>query len=113
MNYKEQRPWGSFENLLDSEICKVKQIIIKPNQAPSYQFHFKRSEVWVVVQGEGLLTLDDNDEAVHTGSIIEVPIKMKHRIRNTSAVDLIFIEVQLGNYFGEDDIVRLKDDYNR
>jgi mannose-6-phosphate isomerase-like protein (cupin superfamily) len=113
MNYKEQRPWGSFENLLDSDICKVKQIIIKPNQAPSYQFHYKRSEVWVVVQGEGLLTLNDNDEVVSVGSIIEVPLEVKHRIRNTSNIDLIFIEVQIGKYFGEDDIVRLEDDYNR
>jgi len=113
MNYKEQRPWGSFENLLDSDICKVKQIIIKPNQAPSYQFHYKRSEVWVVVQGEGLLTLNDNDTIVSTGSVIEVPIEAKHRIRNTSNIDLVFIEVQLGKYFGEDDIVRLEDDYNR
>ena len=113
MNYKEQRPWGSFENLLDSDICKVKQTIIKPGQAPSYQFHNKRSEVWVVVQGEGLLTLNDNDETVSVGSIIEVPIEAKHRIRNTSNIDLVFIEVQLGKYFGEDDIVRLEDDYNR
>ena len=59
MNYKEQRPWGEFENLLDSEICKVKQIIIKPGQAPSYQYHFKRSEVWVLIQGEGELKIED------------------------------------------------------
>ena len=49
MNYKENRPWGSFENLLDADYCKVKQIIIKPGEAPSYQYHFKRSEVWIVV----------------------------------------------------------------
>lgn len=113
MNYKEDRPWGTFENLLDSDICKVKKIIIKPKQAPSYQFHYQRNEVWVVVQGEGLVTLDDEEEFVEVGSSIVVPVGVKHRIRNVGNDDLIFIEVQTGEYFGEDDIVRLEDDYNR
>ena len=59
MNYKETRPWGTFENLLDTNYCKVKKIVIKPGQAPSYQYHFKRSEVWIIVQGKGELKLDD------------------------------------------------------
>ena len=113
MNYKEERPWGTFENLLDSDICKVKEIVIKPNQAPSYQFHYRRNEVWVVTQGEGLLTLNDKHKLVGIGSVIMVPIGMKHRIRNIGTNDLIFIEVQTGTYFGEDDIVRLQDDYSR
>tara|TARA_E500000178_G_scaffold354623_1_gene424272 strand:+ start:1694 stop:2044 length:351 start_codon:yes stop_codon:yes gene_type:complete len=113
MNYKEDRPWGTFENLMDKEYCKVKEIIIKPGQAPSYQYHYKRSEVWVVVQGLGLLTLEDTDYQVKKGDIIDVPVKAKHRIRNISEKDLIFIEIQLGEYFGEDDIVRLRDDYDR
>ena len=113
MNYKEKRPWGTFENLLDTEYCKVKQIIIKPGQAPSYQYHFKRSEVWVVVQGEGELKLDDMITQVTKGQIIHVPLKAKHQIKNNSDKDLIFIEVQLGDYFGEDDIVRLEDNYGR
>jgi len=113
MNYKEKRPWGTFENLLDTEYCKVKQIIIKPGQAPSYQYHFKRSEVWVVVQGEGELKLDDMITQVTKGQIIHVPLKAKHQIKNTSDKNLIFIEVQLGDYFGEDDIVRLEDNYGR
>jgi mannose-6-phosphate isomerase-like protein (cupin superfamily) len=113
MNYKEERPWGTFENLLDTDYCKVKQIIIKPNQAPSYQYHFKRSEVWVVVQGKGELKLNGATTQVTTGQIIHVPLKAKHQIRNNSDEDLIFIEVQLGDYFGEDDIVRLEDNYGR
>ena len=112
-NYKESRPWGMFENLLDNEKCKVKQLTIKPGQAPSYQYHFKRSEVWVVVQGTAALTLDDEVSNVSAGEVIHVPVGMKHRIRNIGNDDLIFIEVQLGDYFGEDDIVRLEDDYNR
>ncbi len=113
MNYKETRPWGTFENLLDSNYCKVKQIIIKPGQSPSYQYHFKREEVWVVVQGEGELKLNDKITPVIANQIIHIPVEAKHQIRNTGNTDLVFIEVQLGSYFGEDDIVRLEDNYGR
>ena len=112
-NYKETRPWGTFENLVDKEYCKVKEIIIKPGQAPSYQFHYKRNETWVLVRGSGSLALDDVESSVCAGDTIQVPVGVKHRIRNTSDMDLIFIEVQWGEYFGEDDIVRLEDDYDR
>jgi mannose-6-phosphate isomerase-like protein (cupin superfamily) len=113
MNYKETRPWGSFENLLDSADCKVKEIIIKSGQSPSYQYHHKRSEVWVVVQGKGELKLDDVVTSVSEGQIIHVPTKAKHQIKNVGDADLKFIEVQLGEYFGEDDIVRIEDRYGR
>ena len=113
MNYKEQRPWGKFENLLDSNLCKVKQITIKPGQAPSYQYHFKRSEVWTLVQGEGELKLDGNIIKIKKWDTINIPLQAKHQIKNTGDEDLIFIEVQLGEYFGEDDIVRLEDNYGR
>jgi mannose-6-phosphate isomerase-like protein (cupin superfamily) len=113
MNYKETRPWGEFENLLDAEYCKVKQIIIKPGQAPSYQYHFKRSEVWIVVQGEGELKMNDEIQSVRKWDAVIVPVEAKHQIKNTGTEDLIFIEVQLGEYFGEDDIVRLEDNYGR
>lgn len=112
-NYTETRPWGSFENLLDNELCKVKQIIIKPGQAPSYQYHYKREEYWIVVQGNGELTLNDEIQVVKPKDIIHIPLLAKHQIKNTDSQDLIFIEVQLGEYFGEDDIVRLKDSYGR
>ena len=112
-NYTEERPWGTFENLLDSNYCKVKEIIIKPGQAPSYQYHFKREEVWVVVQGKGELKLNDKIIPVITGQIIHIPVKAKHQIKNNSNKDLIFIEVQLGEYVGEDDIIRLEDKYGR
>ena len=112
-NYKEARPWGTFENLLDREYCKVKEIIIRPNEAPSYQFHYKRNETWVIVRGTGTLTLDDQESPVSPGQTVQVPVGMKHRLRNTGTEDLVFIEVQWGEYFGEDDIVRLEDDYDR
>ena len=108
-----QKPWGTYQNLLDSDECKVKKLVIKPNQRPSYQYHYKRTEVWVVVQGQGVVTIDEADTEVGPESIVLVPVMSKHRIKNTGSEDLIFIEVQLGSYFGEDDIVRVSDDYGR
>jgi mannose-6-phosphate isomerase-like protein (cupin superfamily) len=112
-NYKEERPWGSFENLLEAEDCKVKQIVINPGESPSYQYHHKRSEVYVVIRGLGELKLDDEIIAVSPNQILEIPLKSKHQIKNIGKEDLVFIEVQLGEYFGEDDIVRVEDKYGR
>tara|TARA_R100000734_G_C3319212_1_gene114640 strand:+ start:5536 stop:5880 length:345 start_codon:yes stop_codon:yes gene_type:complete len=113
MNYKESRPWGTFENLLDETSCKVKKIVISPNNAPSYQYHYKREEIWIVIQGQGELKLNDEIHAIESSSVIHIPTEAKHQIRNTGSEDLIFIEIQRGEYFGEDDIVRLEDDYGR
>ena len=111
--YTEHRPWGKFENLLDTDYCKVKRITVKPGQRLSYQYHFKRSEVWTIVQGVAKITLDDIENWYLAGEVIQIPAKMKHRIENDTEHDVIFIEVQHGDYFGEDDIVRLQDDYSR
>ena len=113
MNYRETRHWGMFENLLDTEYCKVKEITISPSQAPSYQYHHRREEFWIITQGTGTLTLDDKISEVEAGDVVHVKVGSKHRIRNTGQQALTFIEVQLGDYFGEDDIVRSKDDYGR
>ena len=116
-NYIEHRPWGSFEHLLDESYCKVKRIIVKPGQRLSYQYHHKRSECWVVVQGRATVTLDGKDFEYESdnelGNIVNIPVGTKHRVRNDEEIDLIFIETQTGTYFGEDDIVRLEDDYGR
>ena len=116
-NYIEHRPWGSFEHLLDTDYCKVKEIIVKPGQRLSYQYHHKRSECWVVVQGRATVTLDGKDFEYESdnqlGNIVNIPVGTKHRVRNDEEIDLIFIETQTGTYFGEDDIVRLEDDYGR
>ena len=112
-NYKESRPWGTFENLLDEETCKVKQIIVRPNQALSYQYHYKRSEVWTIIKGTGIFTIDGEERYAGPGKVFIIPALAKHRIKNTGEKELMFIEVQHGSYFGEDDIVRLADDYNR
>ena len=98
---------------------KVKRIIVKPGQRLSYQYHHKRSEAWVVVQGEACATIENpNGTSYHevtygVGEVIEIPIEAKHRVQNEGKEDLIFIETQVGTYFGEDDIVRLEDDYGR
>lgn len=111
--FKEDRPWGHYENLLDADYCKVKRITVRKGQRPSYQYHHKRSEHWVVVQGSALVTIDDDEKTHEVGDHIFVPVGSKHRIENVGEEDLIFIEVQCGTYFGEDDIVRVSDDYNR
>jgi mannose-6-phosphate isomerase len=109
----EQRPWGEFTILLDSDKCKVKTITIRPGHYPSYQYHFKRNEHWILIQGEGVLTLNDEDREVHTGDHVYVNKGDKHQIINSGTEDLVFIEIQTGEYFGEDDIVRLDDRYGR
>tara|TARA_R100001443_G_scaffold46050_1_gene59050 strand:- start:437 stop:823 length:387 start_codon:yes stop_codon:yes gene_type:complete len=111
--YKEERPWGSFENLLDEKYCKVKRIIVKPGQRLSYQYHHKRTEHWVIVQGDAIVTLDDEEYLFQEGMVVEIPVTTKHRVENKFDKDLIFIETQTGTYFGEDDIVRIEDDYGR
>ena len=112
-NYIEERPWGSFENLLDEDYCKVKRIIVKPGQRLSYQYHHKRSECWVIVQGVADITLNDKEYLFNTNNVVEIPAGIKHRVENKGVEDLIFIETQTGTYFGEDDIVRIEDDYGR
>ena len=114
MSSKEEiRPWGKYEILLDSDNCKVKRIIVSPHQRLSYQYHFKREEIWTIVSGEATITLEEDVFLASPGDIIKIPKKSKHRIANHSDEDIILIEVQLGTYFGEDDIVRLQDDYFR
>lgn len=107
------KPWGSYDNILDEEYTKVKKIIIKPNQSPSYQYHFKRSEIWVIVQGIAEIKIDDIITTHTIGDVINISKEQKHQPKNIGNDDLIFIEIQLGSYFGEDDIVRLEDMYGR
>ena len=110
---KVLKPWGYYKTIYGDENTQVKIICIAPTHRPSYQYHFKRTETWVVVKGEGIMTLDDKTTSVKKGDVIFVPKEAKHRIQNTGVEDLIFVEVQMGEYFGEDDIVRVSDDYSR
>ena len=107
------RPWGSYQVLLDDEDCKVKKIIVHPGENPSYQYHYKRSEDWIIISGEGEVVLNDKTIHVKAGSRIHVPVLTRHKIKNNGTSNLVFIEIQTGTYFGEDDIVRLEDKYGR
>lgn len=110
---EENRPWGNYIVLLDDKTCKVKKITIHAGQSPSYQYHFKRNEHWIVTKGKGVLKLNDEDRELKEGDVIFIPKLSKHQFRNVSDTDLEFIEIQTGEYFGEDDIVRLEDKYGR
>lgn len=86
---------------------------MKPGQRLSYQLHHKRAEHWFFTKGEAVVTINDVDRIVKAGESVDFPIETKHRVANKSNEDVIFIEVQTGTYFGEDDIVRFQDDYQR
>ena len=109
----EQRPWGAWYVLDEGPGYKVKRIEVHPGQRLSYQTHEHRAEHWAVVQGTATCTLDGETFEVKTGGSCDVPIGTPHRIANLHAEDLVVIEVQRGDYTGEDDIVRLDDDYGR
>jgi mannose-6-phosphate isomerase len=113
MNYIEKRPWGQFEILLDSKYCKVKKLTVNPGGRLSYQYHYNRSEVWTIVSGTATITLDDKIKWYDYGKTIKIPQGTKHRVENREQEPLIFIEVQHGSSFEEEDIVRIEDDYNR
>lgn len=111
--HTDQRPWGSYKVLLIESGFQVKRIEVKPKLRFSLQKHHKRAEKWVVTSGEGMVTLDDRQIPVKRGSLIEVGLGQVHRMQNTGDQPLVFVEVQLGDYLGEDDIVRLEDDFSR
>ncbi len=109
----ENRPWGRFEVLRDTDAFKSKIILVQPKQQISYQSHKHREEHWVITRGKGEVVLNDEVIAVEPGIYIKIPAGAKHRIRNPNDTPIEFVEVQLGTYFGEDDIVRYQDDYDR
>ncbi|MCB0366423.1 MAG: cupin domain-containing protein [Bdellovibrionales bacterium] len=109
----EVRPWGGFEVLSDQKHFKVKRITVDPGAKLSYQSHAKRAEHWVVVEGEAEIVLDDKAKKVNAGEAFYIPLGAKHRIGNVGTGPMVFVEVQTGSYFGEDDIVRYQDDYSR
>jgi len=109
----DRRPWGSYTVLEETSSFKVKRIEVLPGKRLSYQKHSQRAEHWFVVQGTAKVTLDDNEITVRAGESIDIAIGAAHRVENPGNEDLIFIEVQRGTYLGEDDIVRLQDDYGR
>lgn len=109
----ELRPWGQYEILRDEKHFKSKVIQVLAHEQISYQSHAKREEHWLVTKGIGEVILNDQIIPVKAGTYVKIPLGAKHRIRNTSNDIVEFVEVQLGSYFGEDDIVRYQDDYQR
>jgi mannose-6-phosphate isomerase len=113
MSEIDHRPWGHYEVLLDSDECKVKRIYVKSNSRLSYQYHDKRREQWTVIKGNLTIVLDDEKVFRGPGESIHIPLGARHRAWNETSEGVVFIEVQTGTYFGEDDIIRIEDDYKR
>ena len=110
---KDHRPWGWFESLALSNNFQVKRIFVKPGAALSLQSHKHRSEHWIVVEGTAKVTIDDKVKSVNVGESVYVPIGSIHRMENPGKSPIVLIEVQIGSYLGEDDIVRYEDLYAR
>lgn len=109
----DERPWGSFTVLDEAEGYKVKRIEVLPGKRLSYQKHAQRAEHWYIVQGTAKVTLDGKEIILMADQYVDIPVGAAHRIENPGEEKVIFIEVQRGNYLGEDDIVRLQDDFGR
>jgi mannose-1-phosphate guanylyltransferase len=107
------RPWGTYEVLQDSEQYKVKRIVVKPGSKLSLQKHFHRNEHWIVVSGTATVTVDEDVFLVRPNESTYIQMGQLHRLENQGKIDLVMIEVQVGEYTGEDDIVRVDDVYGR
>ncbi|MDQ1687658.1 MAG: hypothetical protein QOK42_633 [Frankiaceae bacterium] len=107
------RPWGRYAVLDEGATYKVKTITVEAGKRLSYQKHARRAEHWVVVAGEADVTLDGGVRRLAVGDAVDIGVGVAHRVQNPGTEPLVFIEVQQGDYFGEDDIVRLEDDYGR
>jgi mannose-6-phosphate isomerase-like protein (cupin superfamily) len=107
------RPWGFYDVLSDEPDHKLKRITVYPGQRLSLQRHRRRSEHWYIVQGKAIVTLDDREIGLEECESVDIPKGTVHRIKNPGRGNMVFVEIQTGDYFGEDDIERLEDDYDR
>lgn len=110
---RDERPWGMYEVLAEGEGYKVKRIEVRPGHRLSLQLHQSRSEHWVIVAGEALVTIGERETRLSANEEAIIPRRTKHRVANPASTTLVFIEVQCGSYLGEDDITRFEDDYDR
>ena len=108
----ENKPWGYYKILHTDNNCQTKFLSVNPESRLSYQSHKHRSEHWFIVSGMALVTIEDEKSVLYPGDSIDIPEGIKHRIEALHQ-PVEFIEVQTGTYFGEDDIIRYEDDYNR
>ena len=112
-NREDHRPWGYYQVLADEPEYKAKKIVVYPGRRLSLQRHRLRAEHWYVVQGEAMATRNEEDIRLKKGQAVDIPQGAWHRIMNPGNENMVFIEVQTGDYFGEDDIERREDDYGR
>lgn len=110
---EEHRPWGFYEVLSEMTDHKVKRITVYPGKRMSLQKHQRRTEHWFILKGSGQVILKNREIPVSEGSSVDIGFEITHRIVNSGNEDLVLIEVQKGDYFGEDDIIRLEDDFGR
>jgi mannose-6-phosphate isomerase len=110
---KDYRPWGYYVVLADEEDHKVKRIVLYPGKRFSLQRHKRRDEHWYLIGGEAIATIDRREVVLRVGEHVNVPRETLHRLENSGDANVVFIEVQTGEYFGEDDIERLEDDFGR
>lgn len=113
------RPWGYYESLNvsdnkdTSKLYQVKKIVVYPGKRLSLQYHHKRSEHWVITSGKALVQVGEDEHILTRNQSVYIPVGVKHRITNIGDDNVEFIETQIGDYLGEDDIVRIEDDFNR
>ena len=107
------RPWGSYTILSEGDGFKVKRIVVKPGGKLSLQLHHKRSEHWIIVSGEATITIGEESKVFKSNESTYIPIGSKHRMENLTDQEVVFVEVQVGKYLGEDDIERFDDVYGR
>ena len=110
---EDHRPWGYYCILSDEPSHKVKRIVVNPGKRLSLQRHQKRTEHWYIISGEALVTLDNQQLNLQAGQAVDIPRGAVHRVENPGSNEMAFIEIQTGDYFGEDDIERLEDDFGR
>jgi mannose-6-phosphate isomerase len=110
---RTERPWGWYETVSEVSGNKIKRIQVAPGQKLSLQKHAQRAEHWVVVRGTAIVTLDDKTLELTVGQHCDIAVGQVHRLANNTEQIVEIVEVQFGNYLGEDDIVRLQDDYGR
>ena len=113
MRVSDERPWGRYEVLEEQPGFKVKVLEVKPGERLSLQRHSRRGEHWVVVEGIADVVCGENEMKLSKGEHLHIPPETNHRLGNSSQQPLKLVEVQLGEYLGEDDIVRISDDYER
>ena len=107
------RPWGNYQSLDNGDRYQVKRIVVKKGGRLSLQYHNHRAEHWIVVRGTARVTIGEQVTILHENQSIYIPLGSPHRLENPGKIDLELIEVQTGSYLGEDDIVRIEDDYRR